>query len=65
MRFHDLRHTFATMTISNGVDVNEAPLSSKLGYFSAGFALDSYTHTHTTNDMQIGATEKLRLHGSI
>ena len=47
MRFHDLRHTFATMAISNGVDVNEAPLSSKLGYFRAGFALDSYTHMNT------------------
>lgn len=55
VRFHDLRHTFATMTISNGVDVKT--LSSMLGHFSAGFTLDTYTHI--TNDMQWGAAEKI------
>ena len=54
MRFHDLRHTFATMAISIGVDVKT--LSSKLGHFSAGFTLNTYTHI--TNDMQRGATKK-------
>ena len=34
VRFHDLRHTFATMAISSGVDVKT--LSSMLGHFSAG-----------------------------
>ncbi|MGM9549892.1 MAG: WG repeat-containing protein [Faecousia sp.] len=37
------------MAISIGVDVKT--LSSKLGHFSAGFTLDTYTHTHITNDM--------------
>ena len=55
MRFHDFRHTFATMAISSGVDVKT--LSSMLGYYSAGFTLDTYTHI--TNDMQRGATEKI------
>ena len=55
MRFHDLRHTFATMAISSGVDVKT--LSSMLGHFSAGFTLDTYTHI--TNDMQRGAAEKI------
>ncbi len=55
VRFHDLRHTFATMAISNGVDVKT--LSSMLGHFSAGFTLDTYTHI--TNDMQRGAAEKI------
>ena len=55
VRFHDLRHTFATMDISSGVDVKT--LSSMLGHFSAGFTLDTYTHI--TNDMQRGAAEKI------
>ena len=55
VRFHDLRHTFATMAISSGVDVKT--LSSMLGHFSAGFTLDTYTHI--TNDMQRGAAEKI------
>ena len=55
VRFHDLRHTFATMAISSGVDVKT--LASMLGHFSAGFTLDTYTHV--TNDMQRGAAEKI------
>ena len=55
VHFHDLRHTFATMAISSGVNVKT--LSSMLGHFSAGFTLDTYTHI--TNDMQRGAAEKI------
>ena len=55
IRFHDLRHTFATMAISSGVDVKT--LSNMLGHYSAGFTLDTYTHI--TNDMQRGAAEKI------
>lgn len=55
IRFHDLRHTFATMALSSGVDVKT--LSSMLGHYSAGFTLDTYTHI--TNDMQRGAAEKI------
>ena len=42
IRFHDLRHTFATMALQNGVDVKT--VSSMLGHYSAGFTLDTYTH---------------------
>ena len=42
MRFHDLRHTFATLSLQNGVDVKT--LSNTLGHYSAGFTLDTYTH---------------------
>ena len=51
----DLRHTYATLAISNGVDVKT--LASMLGHHSAGFTLDTYTHV--TNDMQKGAAEKI------
>ena len=42
IRFHDLRHTFATLSLQNGVDVKT--LSNMLGHYSAGFTLDTYTH---------------------
>ena len=37
VRFHDLRHTFATLSLKNGVDVKT--LSSTLGHYSASFTL--------------------------
>ena len=46
LRFHDLRHTFATLALQNGVDVKT--VSSILGHFSAGFTLDTYAHVTTT-----------------
>ena len=45
IRFHDLRHTFATLSLQNGVDVKT--LSHTLGHYSAGFTLDTYTHVTT------------------
>ena len=42
IRFHDLRHTFATLSLQNGVDIKT--LSNTLGHYSAGFTLDTYTH---------------------
>lgn len=42
IRFHDLRHTFATLSLQNGVDVKT--LSNTLGHYSVGFTLDTYTH---------------------
>ena len=45
IRFHDLRHTFATLALQNGVDVKT--VSAMLGHSSAGFTLATYTHTTT------------------
>lgn len=42
IRFHDLRHTFATMALQNGVDVKT--VSTMLGHYDAGFTLRTYTH---------------------
>ena len=42
VRFHDLRHTFATLALQNGVDIKT--VSGMLGHFSAGFTLNTYTH---------------------
>lgn len=51
MRFHDIRHTFATHALTGGVDAKT--LSGILGHTNAGFTLDTYTHV--TTDMQTNA----------
>ena len=48
IRFHDLRHTFATHALTSGVDAKT--LSGILGHTNASFTLDTYTHM--TTDMQ-------------
>lgn len=48
VRFHDLRHTFATHALTSGVDAKT--LSGILGHTKASFTLDTYTHV--TTDMQ-------------
>ena len=55
VRFHDLRHTFATLAIQSGVDVKT--VSGILGHYSAGFTLDTYTHV--TGEMQREAAQKV------
>ena len=55
IRFHDLRHTFATISLQSGVNVKA--LSHNLGHYSAGFTLDTYTHV--TAQMQADAAEKI------
>ena len=51
IRFHDLRHTFATHAIVGGIDAKT--LSGILGHANASFTLDTYTHV--TTDMQKNA----------
>ena len=55
IRFHDLRHTFATMSLENGMDVKT--LSAMLGHVSAATTLDIYAHV--TGDMQTEAAAKI------
>ena len=54
IRFHDLRHTFATLALQNGVDVKT--VSGMLGHFSAGFTLDTYAHVTTAAQRQAAET---------
>ncbi len=57
IRFHDLRHTFATLTLEAGVDVKT--VSHMLGHTDAGFTMNTYMHV--TDDMQKNAANKMKL----
>ena len=54
LRFHDLRHTFATLALQNGVDVKT--VSGMLGHFSVGFTLDTYAHVTTAAQPEAART---------
>ena len=53
IRFHDLRHTFATHALTSGVDAKT--LSGILGHTKTSFTLDTYTHV--TGDMHQRASK--------
>ena len=63
IRFHDLRHTFATMALENGMDVKT--LSDMIGHISAETTLNIYSHITDTMreqasvkiDRKIGGTD--------
>ena len=54
VRFHDLRHTFATLALQNGVDIKT--VSGMLGHFSAGFTLDTYADVTTAAQKEAAKT---------
>ena len=55
IRFHDLRHTFATTALENGMDVKM--LSTIIGHTSSATTIDIYSHV--TNQMQFQAANKI------
>ncbi len=55
IRFHDLRHTFATHAQTSGVDAKT--LAGILGHTNASFTLDTYSHV--TDEMQKNAAQRI------
>ena len=55
VRFHDLRHTYAVISIENGVDMKT--LSMSMGHHSVAFTMDKYGHVSGT--MRRKAAEKM------
>ena len=42
VRFHDLRHTYATLALQNGVNIKT--VSTSLGHATVAFTMDKYAH---------------------
>ena len=63
VRFHDLRHTFATLALQNAVDIKT--VSGMLGHYSAGFTLDTYTHVTTSAKKEAANTMGSILSGAL
>ena len=55
LRFHDLRHTFATASLEHGMDVKT--LSTIIGHVSSATTLNTYTHV--TDAMRQSAADKI------
>lgn len=56
VRFHDLRHTYATISLQSGVDPKT--VSSNMGHATVAFTLDKYGHV--SNKMRKNGAEKLQ-----
>ena len=55
LRFHDLRHTFATASLEHGMDIKT--LSTIIGHVSSTTTLNTYTHV--TGAMRQNAADKI------
>ena len=55
IRFHDLRHTFATASLEHGMDIKT--LSTIIGHVSSTTTLNTYTHV--TDAMRQNAADKI------
>ncbi len=55
IRFHDLRHTFATLALADGANVKA--VSAQLGHSSIAITLDLYAHV--TQDMELDLADRM------
>jgi integrase len=61
LRFHDLRHSYATHLVSSGVPVND--VQNVMGHEQASTTLDRYTHRSPDRDERVrGAFDAFSLH---
>lgn len=50
MRFHDLRHTYATLRLENGDNIKQ--VSAALGHATTAFTMDVYSHVTATMEQE-------------
>lgn len=55
LRFHDLRHSYAVMSLQSGCDIKT--VQENLGHYAAAFTLDTYGHV--TEQMRRQGAQKL------
>ena len=55
VRFHDLRHTYAVLSLQAGDDYKT--LQENMGHYSAAFTLDRYGHC--TDDMKTASSQRM------
>ena len=66
IRFHDLRHSFATLSLEQGMDIKT--VSHMLGHTDAGFTMNTYMHVtdsmqeNVANTMGIYSAEMWQIH---
>lgn len=51
IRFHDLRHSFATLSLEQGMDIKT--ISYMLGHTDAGFTMNTYMHVTDTTQQTV------------
>ena len=56
VRFHDLRHTYAVVSIQAGDDIKT--VQENLGHHTASFTLDTYAHV--TSDMKKASADRMQ-----
>ena len=56
LRFHDLRHTYATISLLNGDDIKT--VSENLGHATVAFTLDVYGHV--TDSMRKASSDRMQ-----
>ncbi|MCR4578213.1 MAG: site-specific integrase [Clostridiales bacterium] len=56
MRFHDLRHTYAVLSLQGGCDIKT--LSANLGHAAVAFTLDRYGHV--SQEMHVKSSETMQ-----
>ena len=55
LRFHDLRHTYAVLSLRSGCDIKT--VQENLGHYAAAFTLDTYAHV--TEQMRREGADKI------
>src|ERR1700729_2770957 len=63
IRFHDLRHTFASSSLQAGVDLKT--ISASLGHSTISVTADLYAHVHETLQVEHAARIELVLGGAL
>ena len=63
IRFHDLRHSFATLFLEQGMDIKT--VSHMLGHTDAGFTMNTYMHVTDSMQENVANTMENLLGGNV